>query len=78
MEKVLDLIKKYQRPVRTVIWTLLISIAFMFCLFTTRECNDGFVIEAILIAMFADMGIYTVSRTIEKTSKTNKSEENER
>ena len=66
MEKVLELIKKYQRPVRTVLWSILIVIAFVTCLYSTKPCNEGFVTEAILLAMFADMGVYTISRTIEK------------
>lgn len=66
MEKILELIKKYQRPVRTVLWSILIMIAFVTCLYSTKPCNEGFVVEAILLAMFADMGVYTISRTIEK------------
>jgi hypothetical protein len=66
MEKIFELIKKYQRPLRTVIWTILITIAFLVCLFSSKPCNDGFVVETILFAMFGDMGVYTVSRTIEK------------
>lgn len=73
MEKILQLIKNYQRPVRTVIWTLLIIVAFIACLFTDKPCNEGFITEAILIAMFSDMGIYTVSRTIEKIKNKNNS-----
>lgn len=63
----LELIKKYQRPIRTLIWTLLITISYLTCLYSTKPCNEGFVIEGILIAMFVDMGIYTISRTFEKT-----------
>lgn len=66
MEKVLELIKKYQRPVRTVLWSVLIVIAFITCLYSSKPCNEGFITEAILLAMFADMGVYTISRTIEK------------
>lgn len=66
MEKILELIKKYQRPVRTVLWSILIIIAFITCLYSTKPCNEGFITEAILLAMFADMGVYTISRTIEK------------
>jgi hypothetical protein len=66
MEKVLELIKKYQRPVRTVLWSVLIVIAFITCLYSSKPCNEGFITEAILLAMFADMGDYTISRTIEK------------
>jgi hypothetical protein len=66
MEKVLELIKKYQRPVRTVLWSILIVIAFVTCLYSSKPCNEGFITEAILLAMFADMGVYTISRTIEK------------
>lgn len=66
MEKILELIKKYQRPVRTVLWSILIMIAFVTCLYSTKPCNEGFITEAILLAMFADMGVYTISRTIEK------------
>ena len=66
MEKILELIKKYQRPVRTVLWSILIMIAFVSCLYSTKPCNEGFITEAILLAMFADMGVYTISRTIEK------------
>jgi hypothetical protein len=73
MEKVLELIKKYQRPVRTVLWSILIVIAFVTCLYSTKPCNEGFITEAILLAMFADMGVYTISRTIEKL----KSKEND-
>lgn len=63
----LEIIKKYQRPIRTLIWTLLITISYLTCLYSTKPCNEGFVIEGILIAMFVDMGIYTISRTFEKT-----------
>lgn len=63
----LEIIKKYQRPVRTLVWTLLITISYLTCLYSTKPCNEGFVIEGILIAMFVDMGIYTISRTFEKT-----------
>lgn len=66
MENILELIKKYQRPVRTVLWSILIMIAFLTCLYSTKPCNEGFITEAILLAMFADMGVYTISRTIEK------------
>jgi len=62
-----ELIKKYQRPLRTLIWTLLITLSYLTCLYSTKPCNEGFVIEGILIAMFVDMGIYTISRTFEKT-----------
>jgi cytochrome c biogenesis factor len=71
MEKVLILIKNYQRPVRTILWSILITIAFLVCLFSTKPCNEGFITEAILFAMFADMGVYTISRTIEKLKNKN-------
>ncbi len=71
MEKVLILIKNYQRPLRTVIWTILVVIAFITCLFSSKPCNEGFITEAILLAMFADMGVYTISRTIEKLKNKN-------
>jgi len=47
MEKVLELIKKYQRPVRTVLWSVLIVIAFVTCLYSSKPCNEGFITEAI-------------------------------
>jgi hypothetical protein len=71
MEKVLILIKNYQRPVRTVLWSVLITIAFVTCLYSSKPCNEGFITEAILLAMFADMGVYTISRTIEKLKNKN-------
>jgi hypothetical protein len=71
MEKVLILIKNYQRPVRTVLWSVLIVIAFITCLYSSKPCNEGFITEAILLAMFADMGVYTISRTIEKLKNKN-------
>jgi hypothetical protein len=71
MEKVLILIKNYQRPVRTILWSVLITIAFLVCLFSSKPCNEGFITEAILLAMFADMGVYTISRTIEKLKNKN-------
>lgn len=71
MEKVLILIKNYQRPLRTVIWTILVVIAFITCLYSSKPCNEGFITEAILLAMFADMGVYTISRTIEKLKNKN-------
>ena len=71
MEKVLILIKNYQRPVRTILWSVLITIAFLVCLFSTKPCNEGFITEAILLAMFTDMGVYTISRTIEKLKNKN-------
>lgn len=60
-----DKLKKYQRPFRTVLWTILIALAFVGCLFF-NTCNESRFVETILIAMFTDMGIYTVGRTIEK------------
>ena len=71
MEKVLILIKNYQRPVRTILWSALITIAFVTCLYSSKPCNEGFITEAILLAMFADMGVYTISRTIEKLKNKN-------
>jgi hypothetical protein len=71
MEKVLILIKNYQRPLRTVIWTILVVISFITCLYSSKPCNEGFITEAILLAMFADMGVYTISRTIEKLKNKN-------
>jgi hypothetical protein len=71
MENFLKLIKNYQRPLRTVIWTILVVIAFITCLYSSKPCNEGFITEAILLAMFADMGVYTISRTIEKLKNKN-------
>lgn len=62
----LELIKKYQRPIRTLIWTLLIILSYLNCLYSSKPCPEGFIIQTILIAMFVDMGIYTISRTFEK------------
>lgn len=67
MEQFLNSLKKYQRPIRTVLWTLLITISYLVCLFGSKPCPEGFVVETILIAMFIDMGIYTITRTFEKT-----------
>lgn len=72
MEKTFEIIKKYQRPLRTVLWAILIAIAFIACLFSKNPCNDGFITEIILIAMFTDMGIYTISRTVEKLKQKEK------
>jgi hypothetical protein len=65
LTNVFDLIKKYQRPLRTVLWSILISFVLILCLFKT--CNESMTVETILVAMFVDMGIYGVSRTIEKS-----------
>ena len=67
MEQFLNSLKKYQRPIRTVLWTLLITMSYLTCLYSSKPCPDGFVIETILIAMFIDMGIYTITRSFEKT-----------
>ena len=64
MKNILKALKEFQRPVRTVLWTILIAFAFIACLF--NHCHETLLTEMILIAMFADMGIYTVARTFEK------------
>ena len=62
----LEGLKEYQRPVRTCLWTLLIATAFILCLCSCIPCTSNYITESILMCMFADMGIYTVSRSIEK------------
>lgn len=64
--RILEVIKKYQRPVRCVLWVFLIAFAFILCLVSDKPCNDGFVTESIILGMFADMGIYSFLRTKEK------------
>jgi len=65
--KLLSFLKEYQRPFRTVLWTILIAFSFIMCLF--NKCHETLFTEMILVAMFADMGIYTVARTFEKIKK---------
>ena len=54
-----ELISSYNRPVRSFVWVLLIIL----------HCTIPPIInipEAILYAMFADLGLNSVTRTIEK------------
>lgn len=71
----LQILKEYQRPIRTVLWTILIAFAFIACLF--KQCHETLLTEMILVAMFADMGIYTVARTFEKIKSKDKLSNNE-
>lgn len=65
----LNAIKNYQRPVRTCLWAILIAVAFIMCLTGKFNCDGNPMAEYILIGMFADMGIYTVTRSIEKAKQ---------
>lgn len=63
-----ELISSYNRPVRSFVWVLLIIL----------HCTIPQIInipEAILYAMFADLGLNSVTRTIEKV-RANRKETN--
>lgn len=67
----LKIIKQYQRPLRTVLWAVLLAIRYIGCSFFEAPCNDDLITQIITVGFFADMGIYTVSRTLEKIKSKN-------
>lgn len=64
--KHLDAIKEYQRPLRTVLWVILITFAFINCLTGSIPCKENPMVQYIIMGMFADMGVYTAARSYEK------------
>lgn len=62
----LDHIKNYQRPVRMGIWCICIAFAFVYCIIIKTDKAIDPIATNILWGMFADLGIYSTLRTIEK------------
>lgn len=65
----LQLISDYQRPIRTVIWVILIVAAFIYIIFTGGKEDMSKLGELLVIGMFADMGIYAGLKTYEKVQQ---------
>lgn len=63
---VLDRVKNYNRPVRMVVWVLVISGSFIYLILAKNKAPVDPLAEIMLIGMFADLGIYGVARTVEK------------
>lgn len=59
-----DVLSAYNRPVRSVIWVLIILIHFL-------SCGKMQIQEDLLFLMFADLGVNSVARTIEKIKTKN-------
>jgi len=57
-------LSSYNRPVRSYIWTLIILMSCILPPFTSIS-------DTLLYLMFADFGINSINRTIEKTKKPN-------
>lgn len=66
LEQFLDHVKNYQRPVRMVIWCLCISFAFIYCIVIQSAKPIDAIATNILWGMFADLGVYSALRTVEK------------
>lgn len=64
--KYLEFIKQYQRPLRTVLWTVLIAASFIACMTGIIPCDSNAIASYILMGMFADMGVYAAARSYEK------------
>ena len=69
-------VKNYQRPVRTVMWAILIAVAFILCLTGRVPCENNQITYTILICMFSDMGLYTAARSIEKSKSFDSKKDN--
>ena len=65
-------IREYLRPIRTIIWVIIITILFI-KLITGFEPRVGQVdlLSLLILAMFTDMGVYGLSRTYEKINTKN-------
>lgn len=63
--ELLDKIKNYQRPVRMILWVF--TIIFVLVYIVVKQIKEvSPLTEVIILGMFADLGIYGVSRTVEK------------
>lgn len=49
-----------------IIWVIIVSIAFLACFFGRIKGTVDPIAETMLIGMFTDLGIYGISRTVEK------------
>lgn len=66
---ILDKIKNYNRPIRMVIWVIIISFSYIFLILGNNKNNIDPLTEVMLLGMFTDLGIYTVARTTEKNTQ---------
>lgn len=76
--EVLNILRKYQRPMRAILWAFSIFIAFLGCIAGFIPCEDNEIVQTILIIMGGDLGVYTVSRTYEKAKNVDSSQESEK
>lgn len=74
--RVIQDIEKYQKTIRVVVWGTLIAVSYIGCLLGKISCESNPLSETILYAMFVDMGLSSVMKSIE-TIKINKKETNE-
>jgi|TARA_B110000908_G_C10234485_1_gene442515 hypothetical protein len=64
-EKRLSLLKSYLRPIRGVIFTLLL-VAIVISWLAGAPIIENSIVEIVVIGCFADLGIYSVARSKEK------------
>lgn len=66
LQRVLDAIKDYNRPVRCLVWV--VCIVFAFIGYVTGLCKEQInnsETMAIILGMFTDMGVYGISKSFE-------------
>lgn len=66
----LDFFSKVQRPARTSWWVVLITIEFLYTIFTGGKKDASNILEFLNLGMFADMGVYSALKTYESVVKT--------
>lgn len=66
---VFDILKNYQRPTRMIIWVIIISISYLACFFGKIKGTIDPIAETMLLGMYTDLGVYGVSRTVEKITQ---------
>lgn len=52
-----------EKSSRTDIWVILITLTYLGCIFNFISCEETPITSTILIAMFADLGISTITKT---------------
>lgn len=67
--KYLNIIKEYQRPLRTVLWVFLLSFGYIGCLTGLIPCSENPMTQYIVVGMFGDMGVYAAARSYEKVKQ---------
>lgn len=73
--RIIQDIEKYQKTIRVVVWGNLIAISYTGCLLGKISCELHPLAETILYAMFVDMGLLSVMKSIETIRTNNKIKE---